>query len=178
MAEKMKRYIIILAFASVTAGCSPPAPPMALRPWFASDATVSNRTIAVNASFPAGTPVADMQTVLGANGAWHRFHGPSGIMHSDGSYTDLGYTQSCSVVYAFEDGLVHINIQDPEIRCWATFDKATCGPLPTQIPMLPHTNTAQETSNKSVDRYIPIQSAPLRVPDWNEGHPGRWVEIR
>jgi hypothetical protein len=120
---------------AAAAGCNQSPSHLSLRPWFDADTSISNRVEAVNSSFAAGTPISEIEGILGANGIWFRFHGPTGSMNPDGSYTDHGYTQRWSFVYAFADGSVHINIQNPASSLNATFDKATWQHPAVPIPL-------------------------------------------
>jgi hypothetical protein len=73
----MRHFIVICLFAFPIVGCVRSGRETALRVWQSQDSTLEQRAHAVSELFPVGASQQSVVSVLGTNGGWARFHGPS-----------------------------------------------------------------------------------------------------
>ena len=73
----MRHLIAICLLACPIAGCMHSGRESALRVWHSPDSTIEQRADAVSALVPVGASVQTVESVLGTNAGWTRFHGPT-----------------------------------------------------------------------------------------------------
>jgi len=108
----MRCSIAIVLFAFAFAGCAESKREAALRVWYSRDATLKQRAHAVSELVPVGTSREGVESILGTNGVWSRFHG-TGIDITQTPPRQIPYEEFWRLIYEFPGGGVQLSFDPP-----------------------------------------------------------------
>lgn len=128
-----------------------------LEVWSSPTSSCKERAAAANLLFDRGSSMHTVEHILGTDGKWCRYHGPSiQINMEDGTSTNKGYFVRWTYEYIYADGRVVFSILNPESRENAQFCTATYASLP--ICLSESEGDTNEAANKA------LQTIGTKVP--------------